>query len=257
MCEDLNSNIDPRLRFKLLPSATIIKGFVQGEKNSNYEIYLLELLNTSAHFKEKGHSNFKSPDDESQGQCDAITENYAIDFKLLSATSRLQASNLFSRSISNLADGLIAIGECKSPEGEIKASNIHVAFRMRDLSDLLQIKKDFKNCRKQCIEKDIFNTLSMLEKRKNLLLFFPYTFSVDEEVTNQELDNIVLHALNYDFSSLFLYRKYVVREFETYFLTIVNEMFYLYKIVDCELSLVEKISCSILPTFMMLKNYCI
>lgn len=97
----------------------------------------------------------------------------------------------------------------------------------------------------------------MLEKRKNLLLFFLYTFSVDEEVTNQELDNIVLYALNSDFSSLFLYRKYVVREFETYFLTIVNEMFYLYKIVDCELSLVEKISCSILPTFMMLKNYCI
>lgn len=255
MCDDLNPNIDPRLKFQQLPPATIIKGFVKGEKSGNYEIYLLELLNISAHFKEKGHSSFKNPNDESQGQCDAIAENYEIDFKLLSATSRLQASNLFSHSISNLADGIIAIGECKSPGGEIKASNIHVAFRMRDLSDLLQIKKDFRNCRKQCIEKDIFNTLSMLEKRKNLLLFYPYIFSVEEEVSNQELDDIVLNALTYDFSSLFLYRKHNVREFETYFLTIVHDKFYLFKVLDSKLSFIEKIDCSSLPTFVRLKNY--
>lgn len=45
MEENLNPNIDPRIKFKLLPPPTIIKNFVEGESDCNYENYLLELLN--------------------------------------------------------------------------------------------------------------------------------------------------------------------------------------------------------------------
>ncbi|HEM5125651.1 TPA: hypothetical protein U1260_001574 [Streptococcus suis] len=255
MCDNLNPNIDPRLKFQQLPPATIINGFVEGETKSNYEIYLLELLNASLHFREKGQSDFSKTTDESNGQSDAIAKNYEIDFKLLSATSRLQASNLFSYRISKFWDGITTIGECKSPDGEIQVTQIHVAFRMRDLADLVKIKKDFEGVRKQCLEKDIFNALNMLEKEKNLLLFFPYEFNIEHEVTVQELDSIIIHALNYDFSSLFNYRNLMVKGFETYFLTIVHDKFHLFKVIDSELSFIEKIDCSSLPTFVRLKNY--
>lgn len=255
MIEDLNPNIDSRINFRQLPPATIIKGFVEGESDCNYEIYLLELLNSSLYFREKGKSEFHKPEDESSGQCDAIADDYKVDFKLLSASSRLQASHLFSNSISNLGNGITAIGRSKNQDGEIEATQIHVAFRMRTLSDLLQVKKDFQNVRKQCIEKDIVKVLNMLEKQKNLLLFFPYVFNIEDEINIQSFDEVLISALNYDFSSLFLYRNYKMGEFDTYFLTIVREKFYIFKIVDCKLSLIEKIDCSDIPTFIKLTGY--
>ena len=87
MKENLNPNIDPRIKFKLLSPATIIKNFVDGEPDCNYENYLLELLNKSSHFKDKGQSPFSKPLNENNGQCDAILKNYyhhfALDYKLI------------------------------------------------------------------------------------------------------------------------------------------------------------------------------
>lgn len=148
MIEDLNPNIDSRLRFKLLPPATIIKNFVTGEEDCNYENYLLELLNRSSHFIEKGKSLFSKPIDESHGQCDSISKNYELDFKLLSSSTRLQASSLFSFGVSNIGNGVTAITESRKKSGEIKATQIHVAFRTRDVEELMQIKEDFQNSRK-------------------------------------------------------------------------------------------------------------
>ena len=50
MVENCNSNIDPRIKYKFLPPATVIKNFVDGEEDCNYEKYLLELLNHSNYF---------------------------------------------------------------------------------------------------------------------------------------------------------------------------------------------------------------
>ncbi|HEM2542537.1 TPA: hypothetical protein U0398_001600 [Streptococcus suis] len=255
MIEDLNPNIDSRINFRQLPPATIIKGFVNGECDCNYEVYLLELLNASPYFKEIGKSEFHKPEDVNRGQCDAIADNYQIDFKLLLASSRLKASNLFSPSISKIGHGITAIRRSKKQDGEIEATQIHVAFRMRTLSDLLQVKNDFHSVRKQYIEKDIVKVLNILEKQKNLLLFFPCIFNIEDEISIQNLDEVLISALNYDFSSLFSYRSYKMGEFDTYFLTIVREKFYIFKIVDSKLSLIEKIDCSDIPTFIKLKNY--
>ncbi|WPG04234.1 hypothetical protein SDD34_02315 [Streptococcus agalactiae] len=257
MGENLNSNIDPRIIFKQLPPATIIKGFVAGDTKCNYEIYLLELLNKSVYFREKGKSKFHAPEDESHGECDAVADDYKIDFKFLSSSSRLQASSLFSPSITNLGNGITAIGESRNPNGEIKATQIHVAFRFRTVSDLIRLKVKRQHVRKQCLEKDIIKVLNMLEKQKNLLLFFPYIFYTEEEISTNELDNIILNAISYDFSSLFAYRHIKVQSFETYLLTIVRDEFNIFKISNKRLKLIEKLSCSELPTFVKLKSYSI
>ena len=255
MEENLNPNIDPRIKFKLLPPATIIKNFVDGEPDCNYENYLLELLNKSSHFKDKGQSPFSKPLNENNGQCDAISKNYEIDFKLLSSSTRLQASHLFSLGISNYGDGIIGIHESKKKFGEVKATQIHVAFRARDISELTRLGENFLNIRKYGIERDIIKVLKMLEKQKNLLLFFPYSFELIDILETDNSDDIIVSALNYDFHSLFEYRSLKAKGFDTYFVTIFQDRFYIFSILDDTLCLIEKVDCMLLPTFIKLKNY--
>ena len=255
MEENLNPNIDPRIKFKLLPPATIIKNFVDGEPDCNYENYLLELLNKSSHFKDTGQSPFSKPLNENNGQCDAISKNYEIDFKLLSSSTRLQASHLFSMGISNYGGGIIGTHESKKKFGEVKATQIHVAFRTRDISELTRLGENFLNIRKYGIERDIIKVLKMLEKQKNLLLFFPYSFELIDILETDNSDDIIVSALNYDFHSLFEYRSLKAKEFETYFVTIFQDRFYIFSILDDTLCLIEKVDCMSLPTFIKLKNY--
>lgn len=255
MEENLNLNIDPRIKFKLLPPATIIKNFVDGEPDCNYENYLLDLLNRSSHLKEKGHSLFSKLLNENNGQCDIISKNYEIEFKLLSSSTRLQASHLFSPGISNYGGSIIGIHESKKKFGEVKVNQIHVAFRTRDILTLTQLRDNFLNIRKYCIERDIIIVLKMLEKQKNLLLFFPYSFELIDILETDNLDDIIVSTLNYDFHSLFEYRGLKAKEFETYFVTIFQERFYIFSVLDDTLCLIEKVDCMSLPTFIKLKNY--
>ena len=83
--------MDLTMRAKLLPAPYIIKNFVGGEDNCNYEIYLLELLNSSAWFSAHYPGGFTKPSSESHGECDAINQIYQIDFKLLASKTALQA----------------------------------------------------------------------------------------------------------------------------------------------------------------------
>ncbi|SHO48699.1 hypothetical protein [Anaerocolumna xylanovorans] len=67
---------DKILREKLLPSELIIKDFVKGEPECNYENYLLEIVNKSSFFREKSEEeNFVSPQIESNGECDCNSKN--------------------------------------------------------------------------------------------------------------------------------------------------------------------------------------
>ena len=95
----------------------------------------------------------------------------------------------------------------------------------------------------------------MLEKQKNLLLFFPYSFELIDILETDNSDDIIVSALNYDFHSLFEYRSLKAKEFETYFVTIFQDRFYIFSILDDTLCLIEKVDCMSLPTFIKLKNY--
>ena len=105
-------------------------------------------------------------------------KNYEIDFKLLSFCTRLLANHLFSLGISNDGEGIIGNHESKKKFGEVKATQIHVAFRTRDISELTQLGGSSLNIRKYGIERDIMKVLKMLEKQKSLLLFFLHSFEL-------------------------------------------------------------------------------
>ena len=254
MVENCNPNIDPRIKNKSLLPAMVIKNFVDGEEDCNYEKYLLELLNHSNYFEKKGKGEYCHPPEESHGECDAISPNYELDFKLLEASSSLQAQSILSPSVCKIADGVTSYGRCKKPKGYIESTRIHAVCRYMKLEEFNEIYNKTKE-NMDTIEKDILKVLNSLKKEKNILLFYPFELSVDDEIEVQELDDIITSALNNDFYSLFLYRESNVKSFDTYFVTIVFEDFFIYEVQNQKLVLIEKVNSSQLSTFMKLRKY--
>lgn len=254
MVENCNPNIDPRIKYKSLLPAMVIKNFVEGEEDCNYEKYLLELLNHSNYFEKKGKGEYCHPTEESHGECDAISPNYELDFKLLASSSFFQAQSILSPSVCKIADGVTSYGRCKKPKGYIESTRIHAVCRYMKLEEFNEIYNKKKE-NMDTIEKDILKVLNSLKKEKNLLLFFPFNLWVDDNLEVQELENIITSALNNDFHSLFLFRESNVAGLDTYLVTIVFEDFFIFEIQGQKLVLIEKVKSSQLSTFIKLRKY--
>lgn len=52
MRENRCLDIDSRIKYELLPPQVIVKKYIENEKDCNYEVFLMELLNESAHFQQ-------------------------------------------------------------------------------------------------------------------------------------------------------------------------------------------------------------
>lgn len=77
---------DKALVAHLLPPEMIIKNFIQGDPDCNYEKYLLEFVNASTFFLSKfGGITYYRPESEESGQCDCISTRYQLDFKLVAS----------------------------------------------------------------------------------------------------------------------------------------------------------------------------
>ena len=105
------------------------------------------------------------------------------------------------------------------------------------------------------IDEDLCRVLNMIKVKKNIMLFFPFNFKIDNEVDIKNVDKIVTSALNRDFQSLFLYREENTKQYDTYLVTLVFEMFYIYQVQSEMLTLIEKIDIKNIPTFLNLRSY--
>ena len=247
--------IDERLNASIMPGTVLLNDFVTNEKNCNYEFYLLEYVNVSQYFQKKSKSlKYKKPKSESDSEPDAITPLYNIDFKLLAATTYLRALRLASPSISVLIPGVVAYGTPREPNKDFSGGEIHKIFRSLTLNDMLHIRK---NEHRQSLseEDDIFNVLNNIETEKNLLLFFPYNFSIEEDIELEELILIVKEALENDFLELAKYRNQIVPKFETYIITESNESFFLFTFNSTGFQFIERVDIKKLPTYIKFLNY--
>ena len=59
---------------------------------------------------------YRKPDSEAQGECDCISDKYAIDFKLFTSQSRMYTAKIFSPSI-EVTDDWISYGMPEKHEG--------------------------------------------------------------------------------------------------------------------------------------------
>lgn len=244
-----------KIGFELLQPSLVNRDFVKNEPKCNYEHYLLELVNQSSYFREKGHSLFKPPEDESNGEYDANAKDYQIDFKLLASPSMFKLNNLYSASIQNM-DAIMVFGKPKKTireDEEVCATWIHNALAIKNLSELEEIRLESWDMGDNMLEADIAQVLKTVEKQKNLLLFFPVITLVNSDKESFNLDDTLLYQLNHDFHEMFRYREKYGLDFDTYFTLLAYDQFYIYELKDTSLRLVEKISSSLLPTFMKLK----
>lgn len=241
------------LSIKRMPSSAIIKGFVKGAQNSNYEIYLLELLNNSDFFSNLGKSLFHAPASEESGQCDAIANAYEIDFKLLASQTELMAASVLVEQPHVLSEGVVFYTESKIPNGNITVTKIHAALRGLSLKDLEAIR--LTKTGRTSICNDIPEVLETVETPKNILLLFPYIFSFVNPPERLEAIETIRAAMGSDLRNLILYREMKCPQFDTFFTVVYEDEFLIFRGQEGELQFVEAVPITKMPTFSNLSSY--
>ena len=245
------------IREYLLPAPMIIKGFVPGDPYCCYEKYLLEFVNEMPFFRAKsGGDVFTAPISESQGECDCVSKTYQMDFKLIASKTMLQAKSIYSDSITPReykGISFLAYGAPKATGKPMMGTRIHAALRRCNFEELFELRKNMS--RKQGIENDIKELLITLETKKNLLLFFPYSFKFECECELDAAIEELVGALSTDFSIAMKYRKYIVPQYDTYFAFLYSGYIIFLEEMDGILRYIDKVNVAKSPVYMHLTQY--
>ena len=192
---------------------------------------------------------FIHPTDESKGQCDAISDSFNLDFKLILGKSMQYAKNLTSAQIDINGESVTYYKVAKG-KGEYKGIWLHKVLRDLTLRDIKRI----VNCEpKNDLEDDVFSYLNSIDKGKNLLLFYPIIFEYrgSDVCTPQSIsDNI-----NRDFGTSLKWRAYLHPEFETYVSFLFDKAFHIALFDESKLKLKDSIPISKSPSFSWLKDF--
>ena len=138
------------MKAEFLTIYMVRKDFIQGKNPSySYEDYLRDFVNCSEHFLKRSNGKpYRKPDSEAQGECDCISDKYAIDFKLFTSQSRMYTAKIFSPSI-EVTDDWISYGMPEKHEGipgykKEKYSNPYIVFRSLGQDEIMEIRKEEK-----------------------------------------------------------------------------------------------------------------
>lgn len=241
---------------RMLGAPVTVRNFVKNDPLCNYEFYMVELLNLSKEMRKLHPKEFVWQGDQAHSECDAYSGDYGIDFKLIASQSRMKASSNFSNQYTLIMHGVTIVQENKASalnrEKEITATVMHVALRQTSLDDLEKIR--YTTGLSQ-VENDIKVFLKKLETKKNLLLFYPYEFSYQENVHPESELKLLTSALQDDFVNAFRYRSKVLPNYDTFLTTVYYNNFLLFRIIDNQLELMDVVSGNDCPTFKHLRSY--
>lgn len=245
---------DKTLIAHLLPPEMIIKNFIHGDPDCNYEKYLLEFVNASTFFLAKsGGITYHCPESEESGQCDCISTRYQLDFKLIASKTALQARSILSPSKTAIEKGLILTSGPKVKNGKIKATRIHAALRGYDHKGLQKLRTT--TIKAQGIENDIIEFLETLETRKHLLLFFPYEFEFQSKYEFLAGITQIQNALDSDFRHAMQYRIHEVgNDYDTFFAFIYDGKIVFMIEEMAHLSYIDSVDLRQSPVYMRLLN---
>lgn len=264
----MTESIKEKLYTRHLPEPLYIKGFVHNEGNCNYEIYLRELLNVSEFFQRKsGGEEYRKPDSEHNGQNDAQTERYELDFKLLEGPSLIEGKHLFSDVLRKIEGGVV-VQSGSLREGVVTAANLDVAIRnisVDEVDSLINkvIPKPALGDRTSgnintIIEYDLNRMFSSIAREKNIFLFRPLQFFLKpDEYNKAEKIKCLTEAVIDTYHSVVEYRKTRFYQYDTYFCCILDNEFVVLDMMN------RGVICDCIPiamccTFIELWNkYCI
>lgn len=250
-----------QLGMKSLSSAMVIDNFIIGFQEYSYEDYLRDYLNASPWFRERHPLGFVKPASESKGECDAISDTYGIDFKLLASSTLLQAKSILDHQITVTLPGVTAWNPSKKSNGQINATRIHAALRGLTQEDLEKIRNE--STRENGINKDIQQVLQTMEVQKNIFLFFPYElYYLDdtekrikvEEAKFYEAVEWIKGSIETDFKEVFFYREKTVPDCETYFSVIFQDYILMFSVQEQSMLFIDHVKTSESPLYTELKN---
>lgn len=244
---------DPQLMIRPMPPSAVISGFVKGVQDCNYEIYLRELVNSSAHFLDKGKSTYREPPSEEDGQCDAVAEEYELDFKLLDSKTRLMADSILKMRPVVLAPGVTSLVRCRKPDGKVVATNLRAVLRRLSVEDLMGMRHAKTN--RDTFASDTLQVLKVFEVKKHVLALLPYIFSLGQQDYTGDSAELIRAVINDSFASLFLYREKVSPGYDSYLTTVFSDSFLIFRFAHGEFSLVDSVSTDNAPTYNRLLCY--
>ncbi len=246
---------DQTLTPYLLPAPLIIKNFVLGEKDCNYEKYLLEFINESKYFLNKSNGElFVSPQKEDNGECDCVSSSYKIDFKLIASKTALQGRSILSMGKQKIYPGIISSIAPKAKNCSISTTLIYAALRDYDLNMLYELRK--KEIKEQGDQNDILQLMCTLETNKNLLLFFPYNFKFKTQYEFDKGVSQIKEAVENDFKAVMKYRFHVSPSYDTYFAFIYDEHIVFMKVDNGDFVIMDSVEISKSLTYLKLLEYC-
>lgn len=248
-----NEEIKKFLKYSYLSPALYISGYVHNDPLCNYEKYLRELINNSEYFLKLSKGiKYEEPESESDGESDAVSENYYVDFKLLAATTMIEAKRQFSYSISNLGNGVIASGS-SNRLGETVSTVLHCALRalmsFDEINEIIDSPNNYiklEDRTEQQIELicngDLNRYFKILSTKKNILLYLPYEFFVELEIEDDDIIKCIEEVLFEDFGLSFEYRKKKLCDKDTFLCCIYNNSLIIFKYENNNLIFVDRIN---------------
>ena len=247
------------IALKPLPAQLIIKDFIEGEPDCNYEKYMVEFLNSSAWFRGKvGNKVFIWREKQDNGQCDAYAGSYDLDFKLFMTSTYGQARSEYSDRIANLPVGATVISSPNRTD-TMRATLIFGALYDLRVEDLLSIERGHFGDKEedQEVGRDIQGVIRYVCKKKNILFFLPYEFSSDNSDDLSCLIPIIREKLTHYFLSLFRIRRSRCPDKETYISCICCDTMLFFQFDNDHLSYIDSVSTSASKTYTKLQRYSI
>ena len=184
-----------------------------------YESYLIDVINVSSFFRSKCSfmEHYQLVKEQSNGEADAYTSTYQLDFKLLvdEAVMRERNKNKPEVDYSHMAQGFI-LTKTKEKTVQIPQNNI--------LNDIMQCKySDIENGNYP--NNTIKNLVKNLGKQKNIFMYYPYEFVGDDLVSLRAFENLLTQI----FRELLKYREQTAPDKETFICIKVNKFFLMFE----------------------------
>ena len=187
--------------------------------NVTYENFLIDIINCSNFFSHK-HSymeQFVLTTEQSHGEDDAYTSDYQLDFKLIvgSDIMRIRNKNMPEFDYSRMEEGFI-FTKTKNDMEEESEDTV--------LLDLSQVKiENLRNGR--YANNTIKSIVKNIKKSKNIFMYYPYEFVVQNSMEYKILVSEVLKA----FITLLTYRDEMKLGKDTFLCIKVNRYFEIFE----------------------------
>ncbi len=201
-------------------------------------------------------ASFHAPESQDRGECDAYSDQYGLDFKLIASQSAMQAQSILSFQTIKESDNSYSVVGPKNADGHVMVTRFPQALRGKTIDELLSIRA--RATKKHGIDHDIGCFLDKIETNKNLLLFFPYKFSFETPGDPSEDILTIVGACEADFAPSLSYRSKIHDGLDTFFVFMYDYDFVLCKWENNHLHFIERIDVEASETFMHISQiYCL